>query len=60
MIITTEGALHVRLPKVRHFPLTRDNEPIRLLVIPTSPHLYVLIVNNNIKLRQEFSEFLCL
>ena len=33
----------IHLPGGGHCPLVRDSEPIRLLVIPTSPNLYMLI-----------------
>ena len=33
----------IHLPGVGQCPSVRDSEPIRLLVIPTSPSLYMLI-----------------
>ena len=44
---TRQNAGHcfiIHLPGGGHCPLARDSEPIRLLEIPTSPSLYVLIV----------------
>ena len=35
----------IHLPGGEHCPLVRDSEPIRLLEVPTSPSLYMLIVN---------------
>ena len=40
----------IHLPGGEQCPLVRDSEPIRLLEIPTSPSLYMLIMFNNILL----------
>ena len=42
-VLVRRPLIHYSSPGGGHYPLVRDSEPIRLLEIPTSPSLYMLM-----------------